>query len=278
LIEIIRSFVPEVDEAHIVKYLLGELPDEDRTRLEERFMREVEYRELIRSIEDDLIDDYVRGELTPHQRALFEKQFTALPHRARKVETAKALSRALGDGRSRARLSVFSYPLAAAAVLVLALGVWLVMGTRRSQPEVQLPPTAQGTTPPEAKPSAPDVPPTPAPLPSIATFLLPPGLVRDSAAAKTFVIPQGTQLVRLRLPLDKGDEYPAYRAELRTSSGNSVLKADAVRPQADASGLTVVLDVAANLLPVDKYELALAGVNKGVTEDIGFYYFSIVNK
>jgi hypothetical protein len=285
-----------VDEAQIVSYLLGDLDENERARLEERFLRDVEYRDLIRSVEDDLVDDYLRGELPPHQRELFEKQFASHPQRAQKVELARALNRALDERprvitgksatvlrapvRSRAPISAFRYPLAAAAVLLLGLGLWLVMETRRSGPPVEQPQAQQQTPRPEDKPPTPppDRSTPPGAQLSIATFVLPPGLVRDSTAARTFVIPEGTQIVRLRLPVEKGDEYPVYRAELRTASGRSVWKSDALNPQADAAGQSVVLDLPADLLPPDRYELTLTGVNKDVVEDIGYYYFSFAKK
>jgi hypothetical protein len=287
--------VSVVDDAQIVSYLLGDLAEEERTRLEERFLRDAEYRELIRAVEDDLIDDYVRGELPPHQRELFEKQFSAHPQRAQKVELARALSRALSEPRPavktvsiaaraaktrvRAPISGFRYPLAAAAVLIIGLGVWLVMETRRSRPEGEQTQTQQQTpAPAEKPPTGPGERPTPAPQLWIATFVLPPGLVRDGAAGRTFVIPQGTQIVRLRLPLEKGDDFPSYRAELGTASGNSVWKSDSVPAQTDGAGQAVVLDVPADLLRPDRYELRLAGVNQGVAEDIGYYYFSFARQ
>jgi anti-sigma factor RsiW len=263
------------DEAQIVSYLLGELNEEDRTRLEERFLRDVEYREHMRAVEDDLVDDYVRGELAPRQRERFEKLYTTLPHRARKVELARALNETLRQRPQASRRWTFRYPLAAAAVLVIGLGVWLVIETSRMRPQVQPPQVNQQAPPPEQKPSTtPEQGPAQPTQLSIATFVLPPGLVRDSAAATSFVIPGGTQVVRLLLPLEKGDEYPAYRAELRTASGNSVWKSDAMRPQPDAAGQSVVLDVPADLLRPDRYELSLTGIDKEVTEAIAYYYFS----
>jgi anti-sigma factor RsiW len=283
------------DEAQIVSYLLGELDEADRTRLEERFLRDTEYRDRMRAVEDDLVDEYVRGELAPYQRELFEKQYTTVPTRARKVELARALTKALAEkrpvtepapvlvnfpGSTRLlRSSGIRYSLAAAAVLVIAIGVWLAMESRRSRPEVQ-PQTAEQTPQPEQTPPAAREEPMDrsAPQLSIATFVLVPGLTRDATGESTFIIPAGTQLVRLRLPLEKGDEFPAYRVELNTVSGNSVWKGDSVRPQADAGTQSVVLDVPADLLRSDRYELTLTGVNKEVAEDIGYYYFSFVKK
>jgi len=40
----------------------------------------------------------------------------------------------------------------------------------------------------------------------------------------------------------------------------------AMRPQADAAGQAVVLDIPADLVRVDRYELTLIGVNNGMAE------------
>jgi hypothetical protein len=288
-----KGVVSAVDEDLIVSYLLGDLDGAERSRLEERLLTDAEYREVIRAVEDDLVDDYVRGELPVRQRELFEKQFTASPDRMRKVELARALTQALGDSghvpaseptplivRSRWRplISTFRYPLAAAAVLLLGLGVWFATQSTRTPSTVQSPQAAQ-RPPANTAPTKPeDRSAQPAPELSIATFVLPPGLVRDGTAATTFAIPAGTDVVRLRIVLDKGDEYPAYRAELRTASGNSVWKSDAGSIQTDAAGQSIALEVPAELLPAERYELTLTGVNRDVAEDIGYYYFSIAKR
>jgi anti-sigma factor RsiW len=302
--------VPKADEAQIVGYLLGELSEEDRTRLEERFLRDVEYRELIGAVEDDLIDDYVHGDLAAHERELFEKQFTSLPHRRQKVELAKALSRTLSERRhassvesvSAARESTgfwasflsslqppnwaFRYAVAAAVVL-LVLGVWFITQTNRPRTELersvaeqQAPqrpaesPSQPGETARTDPPSEPLQVSPPKQL-AIATFVLAPGLTRESGESRTFVVPAGTQLVRLQLSLERGDEYPAYRAELRTASGDSVWRSGTVRPVTGPAGLSVVLDVSPDLLQSGKHELTLAGVNKEVVEAVGYYYFVV---
>jgi hypothetical protein len=303
--------MPEADEAQIVAYLLGELSEEDGTRLEERFLRDVEYRELIRAVEDDLIDDYVHGELAPHQRELFEKHFTLLPHRRQKVELAKALSRTLSAQRLapsadpvpatrepasvrqfrlpvlRAPNPALKYALAAGVVLFLAFGAWFMTNRPRTEPErsqaeQQLPqPQGRNASPGQrSRDSQPGQPPQPSPPAqlAIATFVLPPGLTRESGESRTFVVPPGTQLVRLQLSLERGYEHPAFRAELRTASGDSVWRSGVVQPETGPAGQSVVLELPADLLRSEKYELTLTGMNKEVAEDVGYYYFSVIRK
>ncbi len=282
----------DADEARIVDYLLGELPDEDRTRLEEQFLRDVEYRELIRAVEDDLIDDYVRDELAPRQRELFEKHFTS-PHRRQKVELARALSHRLSE-RPRVKESTrwsflrapnwaFRYALPAAAALLLAVAVWFTTGrTPPTQPgQSQADQQAQSGTP--ARPgerqgqSEPDPQTSPSQL-AIATFVLPRGLTRQTVESTTFVVPPGTERVRLQLTLEAGDDYPAYRAQLRTARGDTSWQSGRVQSETGPAGQSVVLELPADVLRSEKYELTLTGLNKDIAEDIGYYYFGIVKK
>jgi hypothetical protein len=305
----------ETADAPIVAYLLGELSEEDRTRLEERLLRDAEYRELIRAIEDDLIDDYVHGDLTPRQRELFERHFTSLPQRRRKVELAKVLSRKLSEHRAARSLEParaggrlasvrrwftpgslwahnleLSSALAAAVLVFLAAGVWFIIETdgpatesATSQAEPQPLPPRSAPPSPAGEAAAGDPagqpPRTAPPQPfAIATIVLAPGQTRDGAASTTFLVPTATELVRLQLPLESGDLYPAYRAELRTASGDPVWRSDLVKPASDPAEQSVVLDLPPDLLQSARYELTLTGVDNDLSEDIGYYHFSVVRK
>ncbi|MBI3950501.1 MAG: hypothetical protein HY314_08615 [Acidobacteria bacterium] len=85
------------DERLIVRYLLGELLEAEQIRLEERFFTDEEYFERLQAVEDDLIDDYVRGELSRRERERFEIYFLASPGRRERVEFARALMKTLSE-------------------------------------------------------------------------------------------------------------------------------------------------------------------------------------
>ncbi len=73
------------------RYLLGELPIEEQRWLEEVFFSDAEAFARLSDIEDDLIDDYVCGDLSRQQRERFEKHFLISPERRERVALAKAL-------------------------------------------------------------------------------------------------------------------------------------------------------------------------------------------
>ncbi len=82
-----------VNEELIVRYLLGDLPEEEQARLEDRAFSDRKYMQNIVAVESDLIDEYVRGELSDSERRRFERRFLVSSERRRKVEFARALAR-----------------------------------------------------------------------------------------------------------------------------------------------------------------------------------------
>ena len=81
------------DKQSIERYLLGDLPEDEQVRLEDRAFSEPEYLLAVHAIEKDLIDEYARGELSASDRQKFDELFLASDERRRKVEFARAFAR-----------------------------------------------------------------------------------------------------------------------------------------------------------------------------------------
>jgi hypothetical protein len=81
----------ELDEKQLVRYLLGTASSEEEQQLEERYFSDDNYFELLMSVEDDLIDAYVRGELSGEDRQHFERRFLSSPQRRQRVVFAQTL-------------------------------------------------------------------------------------------------------------------------------------------------------------------------------------------
>src|ERR1051325_6273806 len=79
------------NEKLIARYLLGELPEEQQVEIEDRAFSDKDYLASITAVENDLIDEYVRGELSGADRQRFETRFLASAERRKRVEFAKAL-------------------------------------------------------------------------------------------------------------------------------------------------------------------------------------------
>src|SRR5690349_22269367 len=79
------------DEQYLKSYLLGGLAPEEMRELEERLLREEEFANQVLLIEDELIEDYMLGELGDKERQQFKQYFLTTPRRRRKLMMVEGL-------------------------------------------------------------------------------------------------------------------------------------------------------------------------------------------
>ena len=75
----------------LVRYLLGDLSEDEQQHIEDEYFADDSAWEKLEAIEADLIDSYVRGDLTTEQRKQFEKNFLASPDKRERVAVATHL-------------------------------------------------------------------------------------------------------------------------------------------------------------------------------------------
>ena len=80
------------NETLIARYLLGELSEEQQIEIEDLAFADKNYLASITAVENDLIDGYVRNDLSDAARTRFEKRFLASAERRKRVEFAQALA------------------------------------------------------------------------------------------------------------------------------------------------------------------------------------------
>lgn len=80
-------------DERIIAYLLEELPEEDSKRFEEECFAQESWPDQLSLVEDDLIDGYLRNDLTPEQRRRFEQNYLTTPARQERVRAAAVLMR-----------------------------------------------------------------------------------------------------------------------------------------------------------------------------------------
>ena len=145
------------NEKLISRYLLGELPEAQQVEIEDRAFSDQEYLASITAVENDLIDEYVRGELSADARQRFESRFLASAERRKRVEFAKALRTVVSESPARKnaiqpattwswRESLYAFinglnPAArlafvAATILVVVGIAWLFVATLRLRNQV----------------------------------------------------------------------------------------------------------------------------------------------
>src|ERR1017187_1037550 len=74
------------------KYLLGDLPPEERSRVEDEYFAHKDFFEELVAAENDLIDSYTRGRLSDSERELFERKSKGSPDQMARIDFARALA------------------------------------------------------------------------------------------------------------------------------------------------------------------------------------------
>jgi hypothetical protein len=143
----------DLNSEHLIaQYLLGELTEDQQVEIEDRAFSDQEFMASITSVENDLIDEYVRDQMSQSDRRRFESRFLASESRRKRVEFARALAQLLPETRVTERetrtvsatrsswrdaLAAFfhglnptsRFGLVAATLLILLGGAWLIIQT-----------------------------------------------------------------------------------------------------------------------------------------------------
>jgi hypothetical protein len=247
----------EADE--IVRYLLGDLPEEERQRVERAyFENEGSYRRLL-EIEDDLAGCWARGELSGKQREYFVKRLLASETGRSKAQFAQALAKVAGrltvgtaSQSARPTRGILVWMPAAAALTLAVLGG---IEVRRLQMRV----TALDAQLEAGRARAVRMPDQPLP-----SFLLLPGLTRGPEALRQLALPAGAVSVRFQLQFPAGRPDGPLAARLVLADGHEVWSGMA----AAGGDRTAEVVVPAAVLVPEEYDLTierLGETGNGVT-------------
>jgi hypothetical protein len=296
------------DDGLLTRYLLGDLPEDERERLQAEYLADDALFARLLSAEDDLLDRYARGALAEPDRLRFEERFGQTPAQIRRVSFAHALRaatarRAAQPAQAAARLHRWrlrrASPMWAAAatalVALLAAKVWWNQadgpGRKVLRPATESPMT--GT--PSAQASDPDLnPSTPQPsvnereatrapdtsAAAVAKVDLRAGLVRAGGRAPELALSRATTSAELRLeiPADiRAAGHSRYVAVVETPSGVAVAAARGLAP--DAGNAFVTLRVPAQRLGHRDYVVLLSAEKAdGTTTFLRGYTFEVQHR
>jgi hypothetical protein len=301
------------NDAAMKKYLLGELFGAELDELERQYLADNELFEQLLLVEDDLIDQYARGELNATERTHFERQLLATPGQRERLVNARVLltvTRAqrttpvnLQSARSSkwpswaSALSQRTGALAFVTLLLFVIGGGIAVRSwqrnaalKRLEAQRQLAPHKQPevqptllTQPVDKEQALPQKAESPATLPSagrapqVATFVLPLTLTRGENAT-TFVLKPGIEKVRLQLQI-AGGGYKRYRAELQSADGDHLQTFVGMKPQYSTSGQVLLFNLPAKILNRNDYVLRLSGIGEdGLAEEAGFFSFRVTRE
>jgi len=257
----------------IRQYLLGILPQDQAVELEERLLIDGELYEELLIAEDELVDQFLSGEMPDGERETVETHFLRAPGRQEHLLFARALRKYVSTNGPQAvnnseaqqktvderrswlprlfpRYPALAFSLAGALVLIIVGGIWLAnrISNRPHEPQ------------------------------TVWAIELTPGLQRDEGGIKSFAIPANIDAVRLQLDLAEG-QYQSYEAIVLDVDGRSVTTRKNLMAQSANGHQIVLLDVEAALLAPGDYRVKLSGLSaSGSLESLGSYPFKVLKK
>lgn len=132
-----------VNDQMIIDYLLGALPELETERLDEMSVTDDDFAERLHAVENDLVDSYVRGELSENALRRFKSHYLASAGRREKVSFTKAFVEMVDKSTvaqnetqgiqigSRQLPPALQWGLAAAALVILLAGGYLMFENMR---------------------------------------------------------------------------------------------------------------------------------------------------
>ena len=106
-------------------YLLGQLAEEEAAALEAEYFLTRSTLLRLQSVEDELIEDYLDGNLRPAEQQLFERRYFQVPELRRKVEEVRRSRGVLPQARREPVWASWRLALAAGLILAFGLGIWV---------------------------------------------------------------------------------------------------------------------------------------------------------
>jgi anti-sigma factor RsiW len=164
------------NENTLRRFLLGTLPAAEREALEDRFVLEGELFDALNAAEEDLLEEYARGELSLPERQQIERHLLLVPRNRERVQLLSVMQTAFERGQARAdpafarqkkdssffRSQALRYALAAACLVLVCGVVWWLLPNRAREDSLQAnsaPSSNSGvqTPTPEAAPTIPSL-------------------------------------------------------------------------------------------------------------------------
>lgn len=274
-----------IDEQLMTDFLLGNLPEEEIEQLDEMSLADDHFANRLQAAENDLVDAYVRGELSGLSLTQFKSNYLRSSKRREKVQFAETLQRQLNNSANIDRSSSIAtrsgpqWLLAAAAILVLSLCAYLFFqnvnlhnqiqqmqaekeSLRNQEQELQKQIALLKNQQSKIKPN--DV--------KLMAFVLMPQ-TRGLNKIPLLNIPVKTDSIALTLKFEI-NEYPVYRAALKDpATDNLIWKSENVKADENNS---VQVRIPVSLLRSQNYLMDLSGISaNGAAEIVSSYPFRI---
>ncbi len=243
----------------VTRYLLQDVSAVEQEDIERQYFADPDFLAEVEAVEGDLIDAYVRGELTAADRERFEKYFLRTRGRRERVRIAEARFAWIEPEGAQAKPRRWPMLAAAAALLVVIVGgSWLWRENRR--PQIETVRTAPQPPAPVTTPTA-----TVVPAPVVASIVLIPGVTRDDEPPQRLVVPKDADFVRLRPLLEVDGDLRSLSASLRGSTGE-VWRGTRLVLEQDGAARMLTLLIPADRLATGQYLLTVSAEGEGIAD------------
>jgi len=313
-----RTPVESRSQTQMIRYFLGELSEEEESRFEEKYFSDDDVFEELQVVEGELINCYVRDELSASERQRFLSFYLNSAERRQRVEDAECMMGALRKASDepgflertsswRGFVGMFSsVPLtlrlgyATAAIALLAFSIITLAqnyklrselagartkergALKHSQDLEQQLAKSNGALGSSTSESRVEIAQLEAVQPLTVSATLRSGVARgtESSGGNELVIQRGTRWAMLRLLLEKDEYLAGYAVVVETADNEEIERVDRLKSQTQAGfGKVVELEIPAHLLGGDTYIVKLLGITKrGSVEDVEDYSFEIVRR
>lgn len=266
-------------ESTLRQFLLGNVDEEERERLESLFITDSVVRERILAAEQDLIDDYLDGSLTSADKQNFIQVYADTPEQKRKLRIATSIKDwAIAQGNvsvspepvrasfwSRVRDVMWpkpavAIPIAAMAMVgVIALALWLNSRMERQHSQLAIQEEVVKLNVPSSLNQIPKM-----------SLELRPGSFRGGETQNELVIRPDSGVAELRLIWIHPERYPRYTAVVSRVSGSKLVTVPDLKAEAD--GKSIRLRLPDRLLTTGEYQIKLTGTADNGTEGLNEEY------
>lgn len=273
-----------VTEQMARSFLLGDIDNAERQRIESLFLADPEIRQTILMEEDDLFEAYLEGNLSPDDAERFRVQYASAPVSRRKLRIVQSIRQhALANSqKTSAPASVLQKlrtswlfnsrlgaPVIVSLVILVILGsVWMALRLNRTARENNQQASIErqladlnsvGNL--ETQP------------PQMLSLTVTPIFVRSVHSSSELTLQSSTQVVELHL-LWTQKEYPTYQANLARVGALKTFKLPPLGIEGGADGRMVRLRLPATLLENGLYRITVSGVDShgasAITEEYDF--------
>lgn len=272
------------------RFLLGDLDDSERERIERLFVIDSSVQETILTAEEDLLEDYLDNALARSDADKFLARYGHDPSQRRKLRIVKSIKEyareespgvqagssaiekvpSFASVRWAKNRRLFAPVAVAVAIVIVIAAVWLVRwnnlrvaeNNRRLAIEKQL---AELNAPSSFRENS----------SQIFSLVLPPVSLRSGNRQQPNVAPQKlNRVVELRLLWPRQEEHQSYLAVLSRVGGTERFTIPNIYSEKNPSGSVLRLRIPAQELPRGLYQITLSGIGRdgvpGPTEEYDF--------